>query len=205
MPPPQAGKPGCFANPSGKSMSGIRLPHLIPLLLTVALLAAGLLAGAGPALAAGCPGADKGPRQISNKTAAKAVACLVNKKRRSHGKRPFNFRRNLARAARSHSKRMQKTDCFDHVCPGERSLPGRYERADYLPCSCSWGAAENIAWGAGRNGTPRKIVKAWMHSHSHRVNILGNFEDVGVGVRWGSPNKRGAHAGTYTLDFGFKR
>jgi len=171
------------------------------------LIAAGLLAGpgSGTAAAAACPGADKGPRQISSKTAAKVVGCLVNQKRRSHGERPFKFRRNLASAARSHSKRMQKTDCFDHVCPGERSLPGRYERADYLPCGCSWGAAENIAWGGGRKGTPRKIVKAWMHSPPHRVNILGNFEHIGVGVRWGSPDSRGARAGTYTLDFGYKR
>ena len=170
-----------------------RFPYLIPTLLAATFLAVGLLAGpgAGSAAAAACPGGDKGPRQMSSKKAAKVVACLVNQKRRSHGERPFKFRHKLARAARSHSKRMQKTNCFDHVCPGERSLPGRYERANYLPCKCSWGAAENI--------------EAGMHSHSHRVNILGNYEHVGVGVRWGSPNKRGARAGTYTLDFGYKR
>ena len=40
----------------------------------------------------------------------------------------------------------------------------------------------------------------------HRSNILnGSYRDVGVGVVWGSPNKRGASAGTYTLDFGYRR
>ena len=179
---------------------------LIPLLVVAAL---GLAALAQPridtASAAACPGGDKSPRQISSKTAAKAVACLINEKRKHHGKSRFNYKKTLSRAARSHSKRMQKSNCFAHVCPGERSLPGRYERSDYLPCNCSWGAAENIAWGAGGNGTPRKIVKAWMHSPGHRVNILGSYEHIGVGVRWGSPQRRGSRAGTYTLDFGYKR
>ncbi len=117
----------------------------------------------------------------------------------------MKYRNKLSRAARSHTQHMQKTDCFDHVCPGERSLVGRFEWADYLPCGCSWGAAENIGWGPGHKGTPRRIVKAWMHSPPHRANILGNFDHIGVGVRWGSPDHRGAKAGTYTLDFGYKR
>lgn len=101
---------------------------------------------------------------------------------------------------------MQRTDCFDHVCPGEPALTGRYERADYLPCGCSWGAAENIAWGPGQKGSPRQIVRAWMNSSPHRANILnGTYEHVGVGVRWGSPRHRHSKAGTYTLDFGYRR
>ena len=44
-----------------------------------------------------------------------------------------------------------------------------------------------------------------MHSPTHRANILGPYEHVGVGVRWGSPQHRKASAGTYTLDFGYKR
>lgn len=44
-----------------------------------------------------------------------------------------------------------------------------------------------------------------MGSSSHRANILGSYEHVGAGVRWGSPNSRGSQAGTYTLDFGYKR
>ena len=186
-------------------------PHPFRHLLAPALAALALLIGAAAlsapeqALAAGCPGADMGPRKISNKKAGKLVVCLVNKKRRQHGLSKLNYSRELSRAARSHSKRMQKTDCFDHVCPGEAQLTGRYQRADYLPCKCSWGAGENIGWGAGGKGSPRKIVKAWMNSPPHRANILGSFEHAGAGVRWGSPNHRGSHAGTYTLDFGYKR
>lgn len=180
---------------------------LTPLIAVLALAVLGTIAQPKPssAAAAACPGADKGPRNISNRTATKVVACLINEKRKKHGKGRLRLKSKLSRAARSHSKRMQKSNCFDHVCPGEAALVGRFERADYLPCRCSWGAAENIAWGSGRKGTPRKIVKAWMQSPPHRANILGSYEHVGVGVRWGSPRHRGAKAGTYTLDFGYKR
>jgi uncharacterized protein YkwD len=179
--------------------------------LLVAILALSLIGGPaqplGPAtaLAAGCPGADKGPRKMSSKRAAKIVVCLLNKQRKKRGKGHVSGHGQLAEAARGHSRRMQRADCFSHECPGEAPLTKRYQRSDYLPCKCSWGAAENIAWGAGRKGSPRKIVDAWMHSPPHRANILGSYEHVGVGVRWGSPSKRKARAGTYTLDFGYKR
>lgn len=180
---------------------------LTSLVLLVALGAVALAASPGveSAHAASCPGADKGPRKISNKTAARIVVCLINEKRDKHGKGRFRNSSDLDKAARSHSEQMQKSDCFDHVCPGEPSLVARYERSRYLPCGCSWGAAENIAWGHGREGTPREIVKGWMHSPEHRENILGSYDHVGVGVRWGSPGRRGTNAGTYTLDFGYKR
>ena len=171
---------------------------LVPLLLTLALMVVGSLAQphVQQAAAAACPGADKGPRQISSKTAARVVACLINEKRDKHGKGKLRFRSSLSQAARGHSKRMQKSNCFDHVCPGEAGLVQRYERADYLPCSCSWGAAENIAWGSGRMGTPRKIVKAWMHSPTHRANILGSYEHVGGRRSLGlaaAPRRQGRH------------
>ena len=177
------------------------------LTLTLAILAGALLAALAPgrAAAASCTGADKSPRQISSKTAAKAVLCLVNKKRRHHGLGSLKKKADLTTAARGHTRKMQKTNCFSHVCPGERSLTGRYQRSRYLPCGCSWGAAENIAWGPGRSGSPRRIVKAWMNSSEHRRNILGSYDHAGVGVKWGSPSKRRSHAGTYTIDFGFKR
>ena len=166
-----------------------RSPRLAVAFAGILLLIGGwTLARADHAAAAGCPGADKAPRSISSKKAGKLVVCLVNKKRKSHGLSKLNYSSELARAARGHSKRMQKTDCFDHVCPGEAALTGRYQRVDYLPCSCSWGIGENIAWGPGSKGSPRRIVKAWMHSPPHRANILGSFEHAGGGVRWGSPN-----------------
>ncbi len=191
-------------------MNPTRARHLIVLplaaiALAVAAFGAWSVSSPASALAAGCSGADKGPRKISSKKAAQLVVCLVNQQRSKRGMSRLSYNGELARAARSHSKQMQKTDCFDHTCPGEAALTGRYQRADYLPCSCSWGVSENIGWGSGGKGSPRRIVKAWMGSPPHRANILGPYEHAGAGVRWGSPQHRKSHAGTYTLDFGYKR
>jgi uncharacterized protein YkwD len=178
------------------------------LLITLFVAAAVLIFGtAAPrdASAASCTGADKKPRQISSKTAGKVVVCLINKKRRHHGLKALKRNRDLTKAARSHTQSMQKSNCFSHLCPGEASLAGRYQRASYLPCGCSWGASENIAWGQDGSGSPRRIVKAWMHSSEHRHNILGSYDHIGAGVKWGSPSSRRDRAGTYTVDFGFKR
>jgi uncharacterized protein YkwD len=185
----------------------LRSTRSLVVALAVTLFALAAIGGPSPlpgpatASAAACPGADSPPRRISSKSASHLVVCLVNHQRAKHGLKRVKARGALVGAASRHSKHMQRTDCFDHVCPGEPSLPGRYQKTDYLPCGCNWGAAENIAWGPRSQGSPRAVVEAWMNSSAHRSNILnGSFRDVGVGVRWGSPDKTGARAGTYTLD-----
>jgi len=194
-------------------LSPVRAPYLLLSLLIAATLTLTALGGPSPlpgpesaSAAVSCPGASLGPRRISSKRATDLVVCLINRARARRGVGRLSQREELIGAARRHSRKMQRTDCFDHVCPGEPALAGRYERADYIPCGCSWGAAENIAWGRRHKGSPRKIVRAWMNSSPHRANILnGAYEHAGVGVRWGSPKRRRANAGTYTLDFGYRR
>lgn len=181
------------------------LPNLLIAALALAVVGTVVPPKSSSAAVAACPEANKGPRKISTRTAADAVTCLINERRRKHGKGRLRFESGLFRAARNHSERMRKSNCFGHVCSGEAALTGRLEHSDYLPCGCLWRAAENIAWGPGRKGTPRRIVKSWMRSRAHRANILGSFEHIGVGVRWGSPRHHRAKAGIYTLDFGYKR
>ena len=181
--------------------------------MTLFGLAAAALFGSGAGLtgpeaaeAAQCKGASEGPKSLSAKRASSLVVCLVNKERRQRGKGSLNRVDNLARAARDHTTQMKRTNCFAHTCPGEPDLTGRLSRADYLPCGCSWRAGENIAWGAGSEGSPRSVVKAWMNSASHRARILdGSYQHVGVGFSHGSPFGGNKKQGTYTLDFGAKR
>lgn len=183
-----------------------RRPAMVVVLFAVSLgLAALALAAAASPASARCQNQSADPRTVTHKTAAKATICLVNEKRRDHGLRRLTPQRELARAARGHTKAMQSKNCFDHVCPGEPSLNGRLERANYIPCGCSWGTGEAIAWGRGENGDPKSVVKAWMNSDYHRSLILTrSFEHIGVGVSWGSPSKQAARAGTYTLNFGYR-
>jgi uncharacterized protein YkwD len=153
-----------------------------------------------------CAFAKRGPRHVSQKRARQAVACEINKKRRSHGLHRVRARSALRKAGKRHSKYMKHNGCFAHQCPGERDLVGRINATSYLPCNCSWSVGETLAWGDKGRGTPRAIVTAWMHSPPHRHVLLDpTLKNVGVGLVWGSPSNPNARAATYTADFGYKR
>ena len=186
--------------------SGIR-PILWLALAALAITFALMCATAPNAGAAQCKGGDSSLGKINERTAEKAVVCLINKERHGAGKRPLKRHDEQTRAARDHSDIMIRKRCFSHQCPGEKDLTGRLTKADYLPCGCSWGIAENIAYGSGSRGSPRSIVDAWMNSPGHRVNILnGSYQHIGVGVSRGSPfAARDRDSGTYTAVFGYRR
>jgi uncharacterized protein YkwD len=86
---------------------------------------------------------------------------------------------------------------FSHVSADGRTFDQRIRAAGYM----GGYLAENIGWGGGSLGTPRRIVGAWMNSPGHRANILdGGFTDSGIGVSPGTPE--GGSGGTYVHDFG---
>ena len=89
---------------------------------------------------------------------------------------------------------MDRRRCFEHVCPGEASVLTRLERVNYIHGGLRrWLYGENIAYGGGNYGTPRAIVRAWMHSPEHRHNILNPaFRQIGIGFARGIPPKPGA-------------
>lgn len=161
--------------------------------------------GAAESAAAKCRGGDHAAYRLTNRQAAKATLCLLNKKRTARGMHRLHSDRHQLKAARRHSRLMVRKGCFSHECPGEKDLVGRITSAGYLPCSCSWMVGENIAWGQKRKSTPRHIVEQWMNSPPHRANILNRrFEDIGVAVKDGSPGGGHHKAATYTTDFGYK-
>jgi len=177
----------------------------IALMALVALLFA--LASPAPAEAAQCKGGDAAPAKLSKKRAKRAVVCLLNKERRGRGMGSLNRQKHQSRAAGRHNRLMVKKNCFSHQCPGERDLTGRLMKANYLPCTCSWGIAENIVYSSGGSATPRRVVDMWMNSAGHRMNILnGSYEHVGIGVAWGTPSRGGGrNAMTVTTTFGYKK
>jgi uncharacterized protein YkwD len=131
-----------------------------------------------------------------------SVLCLVNEERSRRGLRTLRADVRLDRAAAAHARDMVERDYFAHVSPGGRDLMGRLNAHRYTR-SGSWKAGENIAWGTGRLGTPRSIVRMWMHSPGHRALILErSFTEGGVGVAPGAPGRRTRDAGTYVIDFG---
>lgn len=182
--------------------SGARVAGLIA--AAVALVPGGPVLATGDA-AARCEGSDAKPEKVSSQKARKAVICLINKERAKHGIGRLRHNEKVDQAANKHNKRMVKSGCFAHQCPGESSLTGRLTSSRYLPCGCSWGAGENIVWAKGKRGSARELVDSWMASSGHRANILDrSFDHVGVGVVWRSPSGRFRRAATATAVFGFR-
>jgi uncharacterized protein YkwD len=149
--------------------------------------------GAGSAAAA-CRG--QGNAAAPAVAQEKAMLCLVNQARRQRGLTPFAAPTSLARAAGRKSGDILRCDEFSHEACG-REFTYWIERFGYRFCS----AGENIAYGGGSYGTPRSIFSLWMHSSGHRRNILGDYEDIGIGLQVGSlEGEGGAHV--WTQEFG---
>jgi uncharacterized protein YkwD len=149
---------------------------------------------------------DTAASNLTHRQAAKAVRCLLNRRRAHHDLRPLSMDRRLARAAQRHTRYTKKHKCFSHQCKGEASLERRLRRVHYLTNDLKkWAIGENIAWGGGDLATPKAIVNAWMHSSGHRHNILDRqFRDLGVGFVHGIPSDPNANGAIYTTDFGLR-
>jgi uncharacterized protein YkwD len=132
-----------------------------------------------------------------------AVLCLLNVQRRAHGLPTLHASRPLRKAATRWSQTMVRGRFFDHSRSGS-TLRRRVARTAYLRRTRSWALGENIAYGAGPQGSAAAIVSAWMGSAPHRANILERrFRDIGIGVSSGLPV--GGSGLTFVTDFGARR
>ena len=170
----------------------------IAILLTAAAVAAlvppGSVAADAAASRAACAGQSNANAPAG--TQERVMLCLVNQARRRRGLAPLAAVSSLAKAAGRKSTDMIRCDEFSHEACG-REFSYWMERFGYVGCR----VAENIAWGSGSLGAPRSIFKAWMNSAGHRRNILGPYEDIGIGLQVGTiEGVRGAHV--WTQQFG---
>lgn len=151
----------------------------------------------------GCAGATSVPGSVSTGTVRGAVLCLLNLQRRAHGLPTLRASRPLRTAATRWAQTMIRGHFFDHSRSGS-TLRRRVARTAYLRRTRSWALGENIAYGAGTQGTAAAIVSAWMGSAPHRANILERrFRDIGIGVSSGLPV--GGSGLTFVTDFGARR
>jgi uncharacterized protein YkwD len=174
--------------------------------VAAALALAGPLTGAASASACKRFGNDL-PNRLTDRHARMAVRCLVNRMRSRHGLDHLRQSGRLRRAAQKHTKHMVSHRCFDHECPGEPSVPARLEHVNYIVGGLRrWLYGENIAYGGRSYGTPKWVVRAFMHSPPHRHNILNpRFREIGVGFTHGIPPMPGANGSTITTDFGMRK
>jgi uncharacterized protein YkwD len=93
---------------------------------------------------------------------------MINRTRASRGLASLTVRDDLIGMARRHSAKMARRRLmFHHGCLSCRFPSG------------SWRAlAENVGYGPGLRGIHRMM----MRSAAHRQNLLGGFDEIGVGV-----------------------
>jgi uncharacterized protein YkwD len=135
-----------------------------------------------------------------------SLTCLINAKRHDRGRQRLDRNGDLDGAAAKHSRRMVKTGCLSHKCPGEKGLGGRVRDSGYLQGAKSWRYAESTGCAL----TPKGMFDTWMDSSFHRENILkGAYEDVGIGGTKGSPAGTNCHGDdaltTYTAVFAWRK
>lgn len=176
-----------------------RLVRLVPALLIV-LAAASFQS---TAAASGCAGAGTSPAKLGAPAVRTTTLCLLNAKRHAKGVRPLRQASKLIRAARRHSRDMVAHVYFAHDSRSGANFSARIARTGWMRGRDRWVVGENLAWGARRGATPRKIVASWMASAVHRANILKpRFRVIGIGVEDGVPVAGGGAGATYTTDFG---
>lgn len=147
-----------------------------------------------PSAAQACHGQSDG--KASFDAQEQTMLCLVNQARAARGLPALAATKPLVKAADHKARDILRCDEFSHEACG-REFTHWMTRFGYRGCA----EGENIAWGSGGLGTPGSIFRAWMHSQGHRENILGPYEDTGIGLQSGRlEGYAGAHI--WTEEFG---
>lgn len=149
-----------------------------------------------------CRGASLAPSLGNLHRLAGPIRCLLNAERRARGLGSLASDARLRRAATGHSGDMVARRYFAHRSSNGADVSTRARAAGWTPSNRAWIVGENLGWGTGSLASPKKIVAAWMASPGHRANVLRrSFDEVGVGVTYGTPAGSGQGA-TYTTVFG---
>jgi len=138
-----------------------------------------------------CPNQRKA--EAPNRVQVRAMVCMINFARRASALAPLSAPEVLDRAAGYKAAEILRCSEFSHESCG-RPFTYWMKRFGYLSGCPS--AGENIAFGTGRYGSPGEIFLMWMESSGHRSNILGPYDEVGVGLRIGKLEGETAHVWT---------
>ena len=131
------------------------------------------------------------------------IFCLMNAMRADNGLPALRLQSQLTQASLGHSQDMVQNQYFAHDSQDGRDVVARLKQVGYIPAVGDWVIGENLAWGSGSLGTPQALVNAWMNSPEHRANLLAtDYQDVGMGVVYGTPSPDAPDGVTVTTDFG---
>jgi uncharacterized protein YkwD len=183
VPPFGGGSDRCFA-PMPLSVTRIALLFAV---------AAGTLALAGPAVpadygrflapASACPAQADPAAGPARKV--RALRCLVSYAREKRGLPALRWNARLERAAALKLRDNARCDEFSHTACGKPFI-SVFRRSGYVTASTgSFVVGENLAWGQGTLGTPRRILLAWLRSDGHRHNLFSRrWRQMGAAYRF---------------------
>ncbi|MDT4916832.1 MAG: hypothetical protein QOH89_1532 [Pseudonocardiales bacterium] len=180
------------------TLAAQRHTPLLRVILLIALLVAGLTAGA--VVTASPAGAAVPARTDLEKRIDWAILRLVNKERAIFGLRPLRMVSQLRLSARRHNVQMAAYNEMSHQLPGEPDFTTRMSNAGY---QWSW-AGENIAWNSEMTLPGVTLLQRLMYhekppNDAHRLNILStHYRNIGVDVYL----DRAHHKVWLTTDFG---
>ena len=129
-----------------------------------------------------------------------AMRCLINHMRDNAGLGGLQANNSLERAAGR--KVRDVFDCgFSHTACGNPADQWA-KKFGYTSQTSSWQWGENLAWGAGKRGSARNVLQAWLNSPPHRATMMrGSFDDLGLGLRRGGFSGQG-DAAVWVLQVG---
>jgi uncharacterized protein YkwD len=114
------------------------------------------------------------------------VLDLTNELRAQNGKKPLKMHPALAKEAYEHAKYMQSVNDLTHDRPQGTSLGGNLQKA-----GIKGNIAENIVQGAL---TDKDVYNSWLTSEYHKVNMLGDYDYMGVAIVGPYASQELAHA-----------
>ncbi|MGL4912777.1 MAG: CAP-associated domain-containing protein [Romboutsia sp.] len=106
------------------------------------------------------------------------VIDLTNSERYQRNLNGLKYSENATISSRKHSKDMGDNNFFEHTNKKNESPFDRMKKENIIYI----GAGENIAAG---QTSAIYAHEAWMNSEGHRKNILGDYNNIGVGVVFG--------------------
>jgi uncharacterized protein YkwD len=124
------------------------------------------------------------------------MLCLTDFARQSAGLDPFADSESLDRSALAKSADILRCDSFSHYACGREFTYWMPE-----PGSRCSRVGENLAWAEVPRASVRSIFRAWLQSPEHLQNILGDFTQLGIGMRIGHLEGK-AQAHVWTEHFG---
>lgn len=113
-----------------------------------------------------------------------AMTCMANFARQQAGLSALTGSAALAQSAHDKSLDILRCDSFSHFAC-ERDFTYWMKESGYTATPC-WRVGENLAWGTGGQSSVRSIFAAWLHSPTHRANLLGDFDETGLSLQVGT-------------------